>query len=99
MKPSPEQVERLVLKLELAVNNKQFSEIEKLNRLLKPVLLTIEQSHPSYLSLVVRLKSVHNQCRALVEHEQFILKQQLSDNSSLRERDKAYAQTQVRAGE
>ncbi len=99
MKPSPEQLERLVLKLEQAVNNRQFSEIEKLNRLLKQVLLTIEQSHPSYLPLVVRLKSVHNQCRALVEHEQVILKQQLSANSSLRERDKAYAQTQVRAGE
>ncbi|MFC5077029.1 hypothetical protein VTH8203_01150 [Vibrio thalassae] len=99
MKPSPEQLERLVLKLEQAVTNKQFSEIEKLNRLLKQVLLAIEQSHPSYLSLVVRLKIVHNQCRALVEHEQVILKQQLNANSSLRERDKAYTQTQVRAGE
>lgn len=99
MKPSPKQVERLVSKLEDAANRKKFAEIVKLNLLVKKVLLEVEQSHTDYVPIVRRLKSVHEQCRILVNHEQALLKQQLSNNISLRERDKAYAQTQVRAGE
>ena len=99
MKPSPKQLERLVSKLEDAVNRKQFAEIAKLNQLVKKVLIAVEQSHPDYVVIVRRLKAIHEQCRILVSHEQAILKQQLSNNISLRERDKAYAQTQVRAGE
>ncbi|MFA0036117.1 hypothetical protein [Vibrio sp. 10N.261.52.A1] len=99
MKPSPKQLERLVSKLEDAANRKKFAEIAKLNLLVKKVLVAVEQSHPDYVVLVRRLKVVHEQCRILVNHEQAILKQQLSNNINLRERDKAYAQTQVRAGE
>lgn len=99
MKPSPKQLERLVSKLEDAANNKKFAEIAKLNLLVKKVLIAVEQSHPDYVVIVRRLKAIHEQCRILVNHEQAILKQQLSNNISLRERDKAYAQTQVRAGE
>lgn len=99
MKPNPKQVERLVSKLEDAANRKKFAEIVKLNLLVKKVLLEVEQSHPDYVAIVRRLKSAHEQCRILVTHEQALLKQQLSNTISLRERDKAYAQTQVRAGE
>ncbi|MCY9825866.1 hypothetical protein [Vibrio chagasii] len=99
MKPSPKQLERLVSKLEDAANRKQFAEIAKLNLLVKKVLIAVEQSNPDYVVIVRRLKAIHEQCRILVNHEQAILKQQLSNNISLRERDKAYAQTQVRAGE
>lgn len=99
MKPSPKQLECLVSKLEDAANRKKFAEIARLNLLVKKVLVTVEQSHPDYVVIVRRLKVVHEQCRILVNHEQAILKQQLSNNISLRERDKAYAQTQVRAGE
>ncbi|KZX59853.1 hypothetical protein A3712_03800 [Vibrio sp. HI00D65] len=99
MKPSPKQLERLISKLEDAANCKKFAEIAKLNLLVKKVLVAVEQSHPDYVVIVRRLKVVHEQCRILVNNEQAILKQQLSNNISLRERDKAYAQTQVRAGE
>ena len=99
MKPSPKQLERLVSKLEDAANRKQFAEIAKLNLLVKKVLIAVEQSNPDYVVIVRRLKAIHEQCRILVNHEQAILKQQLSNNISLRERDTAYAQTHVRAGE
>ncbi|MGR5095558.1 hypothetical protein ACPV5O_07450 [Vibrio maritimus] len=99
MKPKASQIVNLAKKLELACQSKDFESIAKWNRMLKRILNAIDQQSEQYREAVLQVKKAHLKCVSLVNQEQGVLKQQIEHNLSFKMRDKAYAQTQVRAKE
>ncbi|MGR5287975.1 hypothetical protein ACP3V5_21840 [Vibrio maritimus] len=93
------QLRGLASKLQQALEQKDFESIAKWNQVLLRVLPSIDQHDERYHLTVVKVKQIHQQCAQLVDVEQSALKQQIEHNASLKTRDKAYAQTQVRARE
>ncbi|GMQ45809.1 hypothetical protein [Vibrio sp. 10N] len=93
------QLRGLANKLQRALEQKDFESIAKWNQVLLQVLPNIDQHDENYRATVLKVKHVHRRCIELVDLEQSVLKQQIEHNASLKTRDKAYAQTQVRARE
>lgn len=99
MKPKASQIVNLAKKLENACQNKDFESIAKWNQKLHRILSIIDQHSEYYREAVLQVKRAHLKCVLLVNQEQAVLKQQIEHNLSLKRRDKAYAQTQIRAKE
>ena len=96
---SPKHLKVMVSKFEAAILKRDFTEIAKLNQLVEQILPNIDQHDADLLPIVVKLRQEHEKCRALVETEQAALRQRLTHNMCLRNRDKAYTKTQVRVEE
>lgn len=93
------QLRGLANKLQQALEQKDFKSIARWNQVLLRVLPSIDQNDERFYLTVLKVKQIHQQCVQLVDVEQSALKQQIEHNASLKTRDKAYAQTQVRARE